>query len=238
MLPVLLLRHPRHSATWVLGVLPRPPQPTRPSFGSSMQIMTDHFAPYSVSSSQRLEPTMVCRHCNSSSAYLLSPRQSWEDTASTRFQSIMIEEGETIQQLNSSFNWLALLVFASRKKLSTPRKLHQYFCALCLHPSFHILLELQRWQSKYEEGKPVLLAYIQLVIQWHEEKLFPDKDGLAHKRAKPKSHQAPSNDSHCSGNHSCFRPRRGDGYQHAPKRSQTNRVRTDDEPKSAANAAQ
>jgi len=99
-----------------------------------------------------------------------------------RFQSITIEEGETIQQFNTRFNRLASLVFASGKTLSGPKKLRQYFRALQLHPSSHIMLEVERWKQKYEEGSPVSLAYVQLVIQRHEDKLFPNASEVAYKR--------------------------------------------------------
>ena len=105
--------------------------------------------------------------------------------ASTLFQSISIEEGETIQHFNTRFNRLASLVRASGKKLSSPKKLRQYFRALQLHPSSHILLEVQKWARKYEEGESISLAYVQLVVQRHEEKLFPELSGNAHRRTEP-----------------------------------------------------
>ena len=113
----------------------------------------------------------------------------------TRFQSITIEEGETIQQFNTRFNCLASLVFASGKTLSLPKKLRQYFRALQLHPSSHIMLEVEQWKRKYEEGSPVSLAYVQLLIQRHEEKLFPNVSEVAHKRPQRTRFKSDQRDS-------------------------------------------
>ena len=112
-----------------------------------------------------------------------------------QFQSLKIEEGETIQHFNKRFNQTALLVFASGKRISTPRKTRQYFRALELHPSSHMIVEIQGWKRKYERGKNVSLAYLQLILQRREERLYPQQPGHSRPRTEPRPNDRRHNEN-------------------------------------------
>jgi len=144
----------------------------------------------------------------------------------SRFQSITIEEGETIQQFNARFNRLASLVFASGKTLSSAKKLRQYFRALQLHPSSHIMLEVERWKRKYEEGSSVSLAYVQLLIQRHEEKLFPNMSEVAYKRPQRPRFKSGQRDS-ATTNQSLRRAHSRTSQRASSNASQTQRTSHD-----------
>ena len=102
-----------------------------------------------------------------------------------RFQSMLIEEGESIQHFNSCFNYLVTLVLTSGKKISLNRKLRQYFRALQAHPSSHILIEVESWKHAFQRGEHISLSQLQLSLQRKEELLFPQITKIVHRRTEP-----------------------------------------------------
>ena len=103
--------------------------------------------------------------------------------AVTHFQSVSIEEGESIQHFNSRFNRLVTLVVAAGKSLRLTSKLRQYFRALQNHPATQILLEVDTWKQRFDARQRVTLSEVQLSLQRKEELLFPRISQIVNQRS-------------------------------------------------------